>query len=61
MVVQNQFPRAKDIEGMRERCIENIARHQSLLRKHRKIIRRLETRLAVLEIRIEALSRTDSD
>jgi hypothetical protein len=61
MVVQYQFLRAKDIEGMRERYIERIARHQSLLRKHRKIIRRLETRLAVLENRIEHLSRTGSN
>jgi hypothetical protein len=58
MIAQNELSRANDIERMRQRFVERIARHQSLLAKHRKIIRRLEARLDVLESRIELLART---
>jgi len=59
MIAQNQPP-ANDIEGMRQRFVERIAHHQSLVTKHREIIRRLEARLDALERRIELLARTAS-
>jgi hypothetical protein len=60
MVAQNQPP-ANDIERMRQRFVERIACHQSLVTKHRKMIRRLEARLDALENRIELLARTGSN
>jgi len=59
MVAQDQPP-ADDTERMRQRLVERIAHHQSLVTKHRKIIRRLEARLDALESRIELLVRTVS-
>jgi hypothetical protein len=59
MVAQDQPP-ADDTERMRQRLVERIADHQSLVTKHRKIIRRLEARLDALESRIELLVRTVS-
>jgi len=59
MVAQNQPP-SNDTEKMRQRLVERIAHHQSLVTKHRKIIRRLEARLDALVSRIEVLVRTGS-
>jgi hypothetical protein len=59
MVAQDQPP-ADDTERMRQRLVERIAHHLSLVTKHRKIIRRLEARLDALESRIELLVRTVS-
>ena len=59
MVAQNQPP-ANDTERMRQRLIERITHHQSLVTKHRKIIRRLEAKLDAVESRIELLVRTVS-
>jgi hypothetical protein len=60
MVVQSQFLRAYEIERMRQRFIQKVGRHQSLVREHRKVFRRVEDRLAVLENQIEHLSRARS-